>query len=121
MDRVAAARSRLEANRAFALQVREAGPPCSGCRFKTLLNKCSNPAYAEQRFDAPKGVYEESYLTNVRLARASDGLCGPEALLFEPHGPIIEAAQPIWSNVKRAYLWGVAALAAAGILAGLVH
>jgi hypothetical protein len=49
-----------------------------------LLGNCGNPAYAKARFDPAKGVYEESFFTSAIEARAKDGLCGPEALLFEP-------------------------------------
>jgi hypothetical protein len=48
---------------------------------------CGSPAYAEQHFDPAKGVYEESFFTPVAKARASDGLCGPEAQLYEPKSP----------------------------------
>ena len=45
---------------------------------------CGNPAYAEQSFDPASGDYSESYRTKAEAARAEDGLCGYEALLFEP-------------------------------------
>ena len=84
MDRVAAARERLEAGKSLALKAREAGPPCSECRYKTLLGMCGNPAYAEMRFSPAKGVLTEAFNITVDDARADQGLCGAEGILFEP-------------------------------------
>jgi hypothetical protein len=54
---------------------------------------CGNPAYAEPSFQPAKGAYSEAFNTPVALARADDGLCGPEALLFEPQiAPIAAGA-----------------------------
>lgn len=49
-----------------------------------MLGNCGNPAYAEPSFKPHSGIYEEAFFTSVAKARADDGLCGPEALLFEP-------------------------------------
>jgi hypothetical protein len=45
---------------------------------------CSNPVYAVQDFNPATGQYSERCETTVAEARADNGLCGPEALLFEP-------------------------------------
>lgn len=83
MDRVTRAQAELCERKAFAEGVRRAGPPCLTCRHKTLLGRCSNPAYAKQFFDPTMGRYLEMFETEVDAARAEDGLCGPEAILWE--------------------------------------
>ena len=45
---------------------------------------CGNPAYAEMRFDPAKGRLSEVFNTGVEAARSESGVCGPEAILFEP-------------------------------------
>lgn len=84
MDRVAAARERLEVVRSLAVKARDAGPPCSDCRFQTLLRTCGNPAYADFTFEPSKGRVSEAFNTPIEKARDESGLCGPEAILFEP-------------------------------------
>jgi hypothetical protein len=70
VDRITATKARLEEITAFARRARDAGPPCSDCRYKTLLSNCSNPAYAEPHFDAAVGSYEEMFFTPAQQARA---------------------------------------------------
>jgi hypothetical protein len=103
VDRIAAAQERLEAVRLVAQSAREAGPPCSDCHFKTLLGSCGNPAYSEPSFDPVTGEYAERFDTPVAKARAIDGLCGPEALLFEPQmasqivfHAVLASIKPVW-------------------------
>jgi hypothetical protein len=58
---------------------------------------CGHVAYANRSYDATKGEFDEKILVTAAAARADDGLCGPEALLF--HGP------PIWKRMAtNAYL-----------------
>jgi hypothetical protein len=45
---------------------------------------CGSPAYAEMRFDPSKGVLAEQFNVPVADARSETGVCGPEAILFEP-------------------------------------
>ena len=120
VDRIAAARARLDEAAAFAIRVKEAGPPCSECRYKTLLGMCGSPAYAVQKFSPSTGEYSSRSETSPEVARSEDGLCGPEALLFEPQSFLHIAAIGIKSGLGNI----VAALAAvclgAGILAMLL-
>jgi hypothetical protein len=69
---------------------------------------CGNPAYAEQKFEPSTGSYSESFFTPVSTARAADGLCGPEALLFEPLGSLVETAKDIGNGARTvlAYISG---------------
>lgn len=84
MDRPALVRAELERVKAIARQAGEAGPPCRECRYSTLFGTCSNPAYYEQSFSPARGTYNIAHNTDVEAARSETGLCGPEALLWEP-------------------------------------
>ena len=108
MDRISAARARLDEVATIALKAKEAGPPCSECRYRTLLNMCSNPVYAVQDFNPATGQYSERCETTVVEARADNGLCGPEALLFEPHGTVVPLLRGLFKGAKIG--WVVAIL-----------
>jgi hypothetical protein len=116
VDRVSAAQERLEAVRLVAQSAREAGPPCADCHFRTLLGNCGNPAYSEPSFDPVTGEYAERFATPVATARAIDGLCGPEALLFEPQMPVILAARIVWGGIRAIWLTLSGALLLAAIV-----
>src|SRR5881392_3546845 len=96
MDRVTRAQTELCERKAFAEEVKKAGPPCLTCRHKTLLGMCGNPAYAKQSFDPARGRYSETYEVEVTHARTDDGLCGPEAVLWEE----MPLAQAYWREAK---------------------
>jgi hypothetical protein len=85
---------------AIARKAKEAGPPCSECRYKSLLGMCGNPAYTVHEFSPATGEYSEQSRTPVADARAETGLCGPEALLYEPHGFIVPLIRGTWRGVK---------------------
>jgi hypothetical protein len=84
MDRPARVRAELERQKVIARQAIEAGPPCRDCRYATILGTCGNPAYYEQSFAPASGRYAIDQNTSFDDARSVDGLCGPEALLWEP-------------------------------------
>lgn len=100
MDRVQAARERLEGLSALAQKAAAAGPPCADCRFKTLLDRCSNPAYSVPSFDPAAGEWVDRFETSVSDARSDAGLCGSEAVLFEAHPPFVVAGRALLSGVK---------------------
>lgn len=108
MDRISAARERVEANRLLAIEAREAGPPCSECRHKTLLGNCGNPAYSEFSYDAAKGAVSERFDVPVTKARSANGLCGPEAILFEVLTVPAEAMKAAWIGAKTVWFGAVA-------------
>jgi hypothetical protein len=116
VDRVAAAKERLSAAAEIARQAGEAGPPCSDCRYRTILGNCRNPAYAQPRFEASSGIYEEAFITPIVSARSDNGLCGPEGLLFEPHSAAVEVAKSAWGGVKIVYFGLVGVIAALGLI-----
>ena len=104
MNRVIEARARLIDTLDVARKAREAGPPCSECHYRTILGNCGNPAYAEAKFEPASGTYEESYSTSVKTARSDDGLCGPEAILFEAaHIPAF-IAKSVFKGLRAAWL-----------------
>lgn len=84
MDRPARVRAELERVKAEARTIEGAGPPCRDCRFIMLTGCCSNPAYYRQTFEPSSGSYAIRCETPVAEARSEGGLCGPEALLWEP-------------------------------------
>lgn len=114
MDRVTRAQAELCERKAFAEGVKKAGPPCLTCRHKTLLGMCGNPAYAKQSFDPVTGRYSETFETETGQARADDGLCGPEAILWEEM-PLVRAYwreaksfvefHPLWITFGIILLW----------------
>lgn len=108
MDRVAAAVDRLSRVRDFALAAREAGPPCHGCAYRGIGSQCMNPVMAEQSFDPATGRYRETYSVLTRAARTEAGLCGPEALLFEPRSEgalaVEDAGRASWAVIRVALL-----------------
>ena len=116
MDRIAAARGRVDEYRSFVARVAEAGPPCSSCRYRTLIGTCGNPAYAVQTFDPAKADYSESFLTPVSAARADDGLCGPEAMLFEPRTVLVTVIHGLGHGAWSVILTVSATLFALGLL-----
>lgn len=88
MDRAALVRAELERVKIEARAVEAAGPPCRDCRFISLTGCCSNPAYYRQAFEPSSGSYKINCDTPVAEARSEGGLCGPEALLWEPQSKL---------------------------------
>jgi hypothetical protein len=108
----------LDEAAAFAFRAKEAGPPCSECRYKTLLGMCGNPACSEQSFEPSTGDYSIKHPVPVAEARADGGLCGPEALLFEPIGWLVPFLRGTWRGVTSAYFVAVGGLILAVWLLG---
>lgn len=109
MDRIAAVKSRLELVKSVARDAMEVGPPCSDCHY-SRFGTCRNPAYSEPSFDAALGTYSEKFETPLSKARAEDGLCGPEGLLFEPQLSLIVVAKGLGNGLKTAWLIAAAIL-----------
>lgn len=120
MDRAGAVRERIDAAKSLALKARNAGPPCSDCRYRTLLRNCGNPAYAEPHFEASSGVYDEMFQTPVTKARADDGLCGPEALLFEARPPVVEVAKGVGTGLRTVMAYVTGGIIVIGLAAQLL-
>ena len=110
MDRIAAARARLDEAAAIALKAKEAGPPCSECRYRTILDMCGNPVYVVQEFSPATGEYSEKAQTRVSEARSDSGLCGPEGLLFAPQTPFQQTV--VAAMMWKPGLWTMFVLAA---------
>lgn len=88
MDRAARVRAELDRVKVEARTIEAAGPPCRDCKFITLTGRCSNPAYYRQDFEPSSGDYKVRCDTPVTEARSEGGLCGPEALLWEPQDKV---------------------------------
>jgi hypothetical protein len=111
MDRTARVRAELDRVKTEARVIDAAGPPCRDCRFITLTGCCSNPAYYRQEFKASSGDYKVRCETSVDDARSEDGLCGPEALLWEPQDGIRSFFNGIGRQMEaHPFLTGAAAL-----------
>ena len=116
MDRAAAVKARLDEVKSVALGAMEVGPPCLECRYKRF-GTCRNPAYSEPSFDPALGTFTEKFETSLSKARAEDGLCGPEGLLFEPQFPAIEVAKAFGGGLKIAWLIATAIIFGITLLA----
>lgn len=131
--RMEAAMARLEAGKAVALNATKAGPPCLGCRFYIKERRgeprrpgeaidayrgraneaiCAHLAYSEQVFNPVTGELKEAVQIQAAQARREDGLCGPEALLFEPR----QGLQAVRDKVSSA--WDKGSLFFGGIAVG---
>lgn len=64
------------------------------------MDMCDNPVYSVQKFSPATGEYSEKSRTPVAEARSDTGICGPEALLFEPHGVIVPMLRGLWAGSK---------------------
>lgn len=94
--RLLVARERLAEGRSLLLKAKEAGPPCVRCVHfipewpkrpsgvaKARGPFCGHLAYSRQTFSPVDGKVSAETLTSPEKARAADGLCGPEGVLFE--------------------------------------
>jgi hypothetical protein len=77
------ARQRLEGQRAALVEAKQAGPACLRCRYRAISGICTNIAFREQVFDYELGKLAEGPSTTT-AKEARRGLCGPDALLFDP-------------------------------------
>jgi hypothetical protein len=96
IERVEAVRRRLRELQIDERKAEMAGPPCTYCihylarpedtdpRIKDKGPFCGHLAYVERRHDPTTGRISEIISMDPAIARADDGLCGHEALLFEP-------------------------------------
>lgn len=86
--RIEAVRKRL---RDMQIEERESegAPSCRSCIFgpinDTGQGKCDHIAHWNRRWDAVAGKWAARNEVTTADARAPDGLCGPEALLFQPY------------------------------------
>lgn len=120
--RIEAARERLDQNRALLLRAKEAGPACAGCcyfiprpaavlgpKVKPIGPFCSHPAYSEQRFSVLDGKVAEEVHVLAEEARSESGLCGFEAVLFEPKEHPLSLRRKVVRNavsgVAFTFLW----------------
>lgn len=82
-----AAVDRLQALKVQEIDAGKAGPPCSCCRFGPLERSgegpCNHYVNWNRRFDPATGTWFGDLRMSTREARAAEGPCGPEGLLFE--------------------------------------
>lgn len=71
--------------RSLLVQAAQAGPPCVRCAHYSAPF-CGHLAYTSQSYSPVDGALSVSIAVPAKAARADDGLCGPEATLFEPDG-----------------------------------
>jgi hypothetical protein len=76
-----------------------------------------NIAHAEQRFEPDTGKYQEIFTTSTSKARSGDGLCGPEALLFDRRSEISLWWRGVGQDTKEALTWIGFAIVALGLAA----
>lgn len=85
MDRVALVRAELD-ERVRVARIAEAAPACRECRYD-LGGGCGNPALTKTDYQPHTGYFGELVTVSLSDARSDKGLCGPEALLFDPLAP----------------------------------
>lgn len=114
--RFEAARARLEKNRALLLNAKSAGPPCIACVHYIPQDKlCGHLAYTQQAFNPIDGEVSTTIQVPAHKARADDGLCGLEALLYEPPPSALQMVRDAVPVVSRygflAALWAASGYA----------
>lgn len=110
MDRVALAQSRL---REVRREVAPTASPCVECDF--LAGPfCTHPAVVSRKVDPVRGKVSEIAREALGV-RGADGLCGPDAVLFEPRALHKIAAESVSRGLGRV----IAGTAAIGLAAGL--
>jgi hypothetical protein len=96
-ERIEAVRRRLRDMQSDERWFEASGPPCYECahysrwladerldRGKKIPSQCRHLALTNRTFDLPAGVIREKATYSTDQARSEEGLCGPEAILFEP-------------------------------------
>ena len=73
-----------------------------------MFGKCGNIAYAVQGFEPATGKHSLDYRTTYAEARGEDGLCGPEALLFESKPPAEIVARKVGNAVRTVVAYAFA-------------
>jgi len=113
--RIEAAKANLAANRAVLVKASAAGPSCYRCKyFRHDGRVCLHPAFANQSFDPVTRRVTEASSVGALQARAADGLCGQEAVLFERKA--ISWAG-VWGGAKEFIQWAIFFFAMIGVLA----
>lgn len=118
--RIAAVRAVLRGHQVEQIRAESAGPSCEGC-FHLVPAKtgpyahhpqiCGHLAYTQRRYDRSAGKFVEEAETSTDEARADDGLCGFEAIMYEPKfGPVKVWTGRAGAAVSAAWLACVAVL-----------
>lgn len=93
--RLDAVRQRVIMLRDHAVEAKEAGPACWKCRFYGYTyGTCKSDVVAGLVYKPEMQLFNYGSPISASAARSEDGLCGPEALLFEAKtaSPYITAA-----------------------------
>lgn len=77
---------------------------------------CGNPAYSEFSYAPATGAVSEVFDVPVAKARGADGLCGPEAILFEALNVPQLAVGAAWISAKVIWFGAVGAVLAIFLL-----
>jgi hypothetical protein len=113
LDRISAARERVQSVRSEVLTVTEF--PCIQCRHYSLA--CTHPAISKIRPDPVSGSVKSDH-ADAAEARAEGGLCGPEGALFEHRSLPGSVAVYMLSTTAGRWVFGLAALTAGAYLFG---
>jgi hypothetical protein len=103
VTRIEVAKERLASKRNGLAAFSGVGPPCVRCTHyiggKQPL--CGHPVYTEHSFSPVTGGLVQSVQVPASQARAADGLCGPEAGLYERQTGIVAATKANLPAIKR--------------------
>lgn len=116
MDRVAAARERLSG---FRREMSAVEFLCVDCRH-LRGDQCHHPAVGDHTVDPVKGRIV-SQTIGALSARSERGLCGPEAVLFDPQPSQLVAAKSAWNGIKLGWAAVVGGIMVVAVAAQLLH
>lgn len=115
MERVSAARERLQD---LKRELSASDLFCVDCRYLRGAD-CIHPALKLYSVDPVSGTVDGKPCA-ARFARSSDGGCGPEAALFDPHPTPLVVAKATWGGFLNAMAVVVVAMIVIGLAAQLL-
>jgi hypothetical protein len=107
-QRIAAVRSRLRSLQIDEGAAEALGRPCVSCIYYSNP-VCRHLVLSERQFDVVQGKFDEQSKVGAAEARSNSGLCGPEALLFEPRISAEVLTKPVIEIAQKAKIFGLGA------------
>lgn len=107
-QRIAAVRTRLRSLKLDEGAAEALGRPCVSCIYYSMP-VCRHLVLSERQFDVVQGKFDEQSKVEAIEARSISGLCGPEALLFEPRLSAEVLTKPVIKLAQTALIFGMGA------------
>jgi hypothetical protein len=93
----------MAAGRSVLVQASQAGPPCIQCVHYADPH-CAHPVHNRVTYSPVDGSLNVSITVPAETARDPEGLCGFEAVMFEPRAGLVHLIRANLSAIKK-YLW----------------